>query len=150
MTFLSNPRILRTNPLLIAVCFLCLVQSALAGSIVGWGHNYDGQATPPVGNDFVAIAAGGEHSLALKSNGSIVAWGDNEHGQATPPEGNDFVAIAAGNLHSLAIRMEPCLYALVGDLNDDCRVDFSDFAMMVTNWLIDCDLYPEDPACIPK
>lgn len=42
------------------------------GSIVGWGGNWDGQATTPAGNDFVAIAAGWRHSMALKSDGSIV------------------------------------------------------------------------------
>ena len=45
------------------------------GSIVGWGDNDYGQATPPAGNDFIAIAAGSYHSLALKSDGSIVGWG---------------------------------------------------------------------------
>jgi hypothetical protein len=37
------------------------------GSIVGWGDDYDGQATPPDGNDYVAIAAGVWHSLALRT-----------------------------------------------------------------------------------
>jgi hypothetical protein len=37
-----------------------------------------------------------------------------------------------------------------GDLNDDCKVDFYDFATMTTDWLIDCDLTPENPACVPK
>ncbi|MCX5636930.1 MAG: hypothetical protein NTX52_04450, partial [Planctomycetota bacterium] len=87
------------------------------GSIVGWGENWCGAATPPAGNDFVAIAAGGAtvcflsgacgtigYSLALKSDGSIVGWGDNGYGQASPPDGNDFVSIAAGEYHSLAIR----------------------------------------------
>ena len=35
------------------------------GSIEGWGRNDSGEATPPAGNDFVAIAAGGEYSLAI-------------------------------------------------------------------------------------
>lgn len=43
-----------------------------------------------------------------------------------------------------------CEYALAGDLNNDCKVDFLDFAIMATNWLIDCDQTPGDPACIPK
>ena len=43
----------------------CICQSAFAGFIIGWGDNTEGQATPPGGNDFVAIAAGGFHSLAL-------------------------------------------------------------------------------------
>jgi len=37
------------------------------GSIVGWGNNYYGQATAPIGNNFIAIAAGGYYSLALTS-----------------------------------------------------------------------------------
>jgi len=119
------------------------------GSIVGWGNNLYGQATPPDGNDFVAIDAGRNHSLALKSDGSIVGWGSNASGKATPPAGNDFVAISAGYNHSLAIK-KGCQYVLVGDLNDDCKVDFSDLAIMAANWLIDCNLNPTEPACVPK
>jgi len=37
-----------------------------------------GQAAPPVGNDFVAIAAGGSQSITLKSDGYIVGWGNND------------------------------------------------------------------------
>ncbi|MBP7934824.1 MAG: PKD domain-containing protein [Phycisphaerae bacterium] len=76
------------------------------GSIVGWGSNRNGQASPPAGNVFVAIAAGGWHSLALKADGSIVGWGYNGYGQASPPAGNDFVAIAAGAYHSLALKAD--------------------------------------------
>ena len=50
----------------------------------------------PAGNDFVAIAAGSVHSLALKSDGSLVGWGYNCYGQTNVPAGNDFVAISAG------------------------------------------------------
>jgi hypothetical protein len=88
-------------------CLLSITPSVLfAGSIVAWGINGDGQATPPAGNDFVAIAAGGLHSLALKSDGSIVAWGSNGYGQATPPAGNNFIDIAAGWEHSLALKSD--------------------------------------------
>ena len=126
------------------------------GSIVS---NIRNMPPPPVGNDFVAIAAGGEaikkqspssFSLALKSDGSIVGWGSNVAGVSTPPVGNDFVAIAAGHNHSMALKGKPCEHVLVGDLNDDCRVDFSDFALIASNWLIDCDLNPENPACVLK
>jgi hypothetical protein len=74
------------------------------GSIVGWGSDGDGQATPPPGNDYVAIAANWRYSLALKQDGSIVGWGDNDYGQARPPRGNDYVAIAAGWRHALALK----------------------------------------------
>jgi alpha-tubulin suppressor-like RCC1 family protein len=33
------------------------------------------------------IAAGGAHSLALKSDGTVIAWGDNPYGQSTVPSG---------------------------------------------------------------
>ncbi len=52
------------------------------GSIVGWGQNYAGQASPPAGNGFVAIDAGWEHSLALLGTG---APGGFE--KLTPPDG---------------------------------------------------------------
>ncbi len=43
-----------------------------------------------------------------------------------------------------------CLYDLKGDVDNDCKVDFFDFTMTAANWLIDCDLTPGNPACIPK
>jgi len=43
-----------------------------------------------------------------------------------------------------------CPFELAGDLNEDCRVDFTDFALMAANWLTDCFLAPTDPACVPK
>jgi hypothetical protein len=43
-----------------------------------------------------------------------------------------------------------CEYALAGDLNNDCKVDFRDFARMAENWLIDCHANPSNSACVPK
>ena len=131
-------------------CVLILSPSALfAGSIVGWGFNGSGQATPPDGNNFIAITAGGLHSLALKFDGSIVAWGENDYGQATPPDGNGFAAIAVGGYHSLALR-RVCQFNLTGDMNTDCRVDMADFAILAGNWLVDCYADPNNPSCVPK
>ena len=42
------------------------------------------------------------------------------------------------------------LCQVVGDLDGDCRVGFSDFARMAANWLVDCVVNPEDPACVPE
>ena len=74
------------------------------GSLKGWGRNDDGQADVPDANDYIAIAAGGYHSLALKEDRSIVGWGGNSFGQTNVPAGNNYVAIAAGGWHSLAIK----------------------------------------------
>jgi len=46
--------------------------------------------------------------------------------------------------------IQRCDYVLTGDLNDDCEVDFDDFALMAANWLIDCNSNPADPACVSK
>jgi len=51
---------------------------------------------------------------------------------------------------SHAFLLVPCRYKLAGDLNDDCKVDFADFALMAANWLVDCREDPTNPACVPK
>ncbi|MHC4193887.1 MAG: RCC1 domain-containing protein [Planctomycetota bacterium] len=73
------------------------------GEIVGWGSlkTLDAHLT-----NVTQIAAGGGHSLVLKSDGSIVGWGRNSDGQATLPAGTDYVAVAAGWFHSLALKSD--------------------------------------------
>ncbi len=81
------------------------VQVLSPGGIVAWGENYGQCDVPPPNRDFVALAAGFQHSLGLKDDGSIVAWGVNAFGQCTPPSPNDgFVALAAGHSHSLGLK----------------------------------------------
>jgi len=56
-----------------------------------------------------------------------------------------------GQVHGfLLVPRSPCQYALAGDLNDDCKVDFADLAVMLMNWLVDCTAEPTNPACVPK
>jgi alpha-tubulin suppressor-like RCC1 family protein len=63
-------------------------------TVMAWGENEDGelgdgsiarrQETPVAVSDLsgvTAIAAGGEHSLALLSNGSVATWGENKYGE---------------------------------------------------------------------
>ena len=108
-----------------------------------WGNNASGQlgdgsaptdhATPvPVsglgpGSGVVAVAAGGSHALALKSNGGVLAWGNNASGQlgdgsapadhATPVAvaglgpGSGVVKIAAGVAFSLALKSDGTVLA---------------------------------------
>ena len=76
------------------------------GTIVAWGYNNYGQTNVPAGlSNVVAIAAGGDHSLALKSDGTVVAWGAGakldlstgaDYGQAMVPSLSGVSAIAAG------------------------------------------------------
>jgi len=57
-----------------------------------------------------------------------------------------FDPTGAGNNIDLNTLIDPAS----GDLNDDCKVDFADFALMATNWLVDCREDPTNPASIPK
>ena len=53
----------------------------------------------------IQIAAGGRHSLGLKSDGTVVAWGDNNQGESTVPANlSGVIQIAAGTEHSLALN----------------------------------------------
>jgi alpha-tubulin suppressor-like RCC1 family protein len=66
-----------------------------SGAVFSWGTNSAGQLgdgtttrrTSPVqimggeGSNVVAIAAGFDHSLALRSDGNVLAWGSNSAGQ---------------------------------------------------------------------
>jgi alpha-tubulin suppressor-like RCC1 family protein len=104
-----------------------------SGQVLCWGSNASGeigdgtrglQESPrrvpvPVFGvaDAVDLAAGHEHTCALRSGGEIVCWGKNEYGQlgdgtAGLPQAapvkvagiNDATAIAAGAAHTCAVR----------------------------------------------
>ncbi len=115
-------------------------------SVWGWGANWTGQVgdntttdrhTPTAVilagggalNGAKAIAAGGSHSLALKTDGSVWAWGGNWYGQlgdATTTDRHtpiqvkgsggsgflsDITAISAGDGHSLALKSDGTVWA---------------------------------------
>ncbi len=83
-----------------------LLGGAQPGTVVAWGHNNLGQTTLPPGlTNVVGIAAGDEHSLAVRSDGRVIGWGDNGYGEASPPATlTDAVAVSAGYDSSLALR----------------------------------------------
>jgi alpha-tubulin suppressor-like RCC1 family protein len=70
----------------------------------------------------VAIAAGGEHTIALQADGTVRAWGRNQAGQLgrgidpilvpfslvplVVPNLSNVIAVAAGSLHSLALQAD--------------------------------------------
>lgn len=103
------------------------------GTVRAWGSDADGQ----LGNDTAlvgallptavagltgvkAISAGGDHSLALRSDGTVWAWGDDDNGQLgndTPladspvpvqvPGLVNATAISAGSNHSAVLVVPP-------------------------------------------
>jgi alpha-tubulin suppressor-like RCC1 family protein len=79
------------------------------------------------GNDWVAVAAGYQHSLGIRADGSLWAWGDNAYGQLglgsyptqTAPVrvGTDtWAAVSAGFNNSAAIKSDGSLWAWGNDL----------------------------------
>ena len=82
----------------LVVCF-SRVPTAEAGWIRAWG--VWGQEYAPAGDDFIAVAGGGGHSLALRTDGSIVEWGATE---GRPPSSPGWVAVDGGSRFSVALH----------------------------------------------
>jgi alpha-tubulin suppressor-like RCC1 family protein len=88
------------------------------GTVVGWGVDYDGQATGVPSGTFnytngvvtlngqllsnaMAIAAGDSDSVALSADGRVFVWGNKQYGQANVPKGlSNVVALARGGNES--------------------------------------------------
>lgn len=49
-------------------------QEASADTLDAWDYNYYGQCDVPAGRDFVTVAGGYSHSLALKADGSLACF----------------------------------------------------------------------------
>ncbi len=74
--------------------------------------------TPP-DNDYIDIALGRYHGLALKKDSTVVSWGvelgdvnpdDKDYGQAHVPNGlKNVIAISAGYFHSVALKSDGTL-----------------------------------------
>jgi len=78
-----------------------------------WGDAAAGTAGDPVRlGKIAAIAAGGDHALALDEDGCVGAWGDDSFGQTDVPAGLfSVVAIAAGDGFSLALCVDGTVVA---------------------------------------
>jgi len=80
---------------------------------------------------------------------------NNPHDQTNPAiSGNTVVWEDSrdGNLQIFAIVLDGpeaarCTSKLMGDVNGDCKVDFDDQAIMLSQWL-ECNLEPKE-ACLP-
>lgn len=97
-------------PLQISSALLIITASLLshqgqASLIAIWGNDdMNKRILPSTAVNIKAIAGGGNHSLALRSDGTVVAWGHDYNGQATVPAGlSNVTAIAAGGSHSMAL-----------------------------------------------
>lgn len=78
----------------------------------------------PPGLAYVQIAAGAQHSLAVRNDGMLVAWGANGSGQALVPAlppGIAYMQAAGGERHTVALRSDGSVAAFgannAGQLN---------------------------------
>ncbi len=66
------------------------------------------------------------------------------------------IAICLAGVLAVAVLLNPeplhasCHFKLAGDLNNDCRVDLQDIAILAANWLVDCDVNPSHPSCMDR
>ncbi|MBG0816752.1 Calx-beta domain-containing protein [Planomonospora sp. ID82291] len=80
------------------------VHAAAGGTVVAWGDDSSGQSTVPDGlTGVVQVAAGGNFSLALKSDGTLTAWGLDYEGVTSVPGVINATQVAAGYFHALAL-----------------------------------------------
>jgi len=73
-------------------------------TVVCWGRNDYGQATPPPGAHFTEVAAGQMHTCGIKTDRSIACWGYNLYGEVgKAPATGTWKQITSGLGHSCAI-----------------------------------------------
>src|SRR5436190_24269899 len=79
--FLCRRGALVTGLILSVAVTTALAQSS---SVAAWGDNSNHQTNLPTGlTNIVALAAGANHSLALRGDGVVLAWGDDSSLQVT-------------------------------------------------------------------
>ena len=132
------------------------------GTLWAWGENNCGQigqgnataynATPTqigLNTDWVAVAGGRDHSLAIKSAGTLWAWGCSDFGQlgivGAPPyiytptkvgDDNDWYAVSGGYHHTVAIKSNGSLWTCgdntYGQLGNGTTPPTSDILIPIT------------------
>jgi alpha-tubulin suppressor-like RCC1 family protein len=79
-----------------------LSQSGNGQNVLAWGDNSQGQTNvPPSASNVVAVAAGDQFSMGLRSDGSILSWGN---APAAPAGLTNVLQIAAGVAHCIALK----------------------------------------------
>ena len=128
------------------------------GTVWAWGHNFFGQLgdgthsqrTTAVQVDdlmsVIDIGAGGNYSMALKSDGTVWTWGTNDRGQlgtgsSLPAASNrplkvpslsSITAISAGTGHLMALRADGTVWTWGGNTLGELGTGTRDFAVHPT------------------
>ena len=98
--------------------------STLLGRVIPWGASPNGDQNSFTANltNIVAIAAGGNHNLALRRSGQVVAWGANSSAITVPTNLTGVLQIAAGASHSLALSGNGRIIAWGDNSSKQCDV----------------------------
>ncbi len=106
--------------------------------ITAWGTDTFGlMSDAPAGGEYVALASGWGHVVAIAPDGALVSWGDDDDDQIsdTPTTGT-YVAVAAGGSHSVAIASDGTLVSW----GDDFAGQVGDTPTTGTYVAVDADL----------
>lgn len=118
---MSSIQWIRTSVIFCAAVCLSLpaAASGTPGTIHAWGDDLDEQVSgAPEGSDFVAVAGGNFHSLALDADGGLHAWGANFLDQGMVPSDAQALtveAIAAAAHYNLALDADGQIHGWGGD-----------------------------------
>jgi len=115
------------------------------GIVRAWGFNDYGQCNVPADlGPCTAVAGGGNHTVALRTDGTVRAWGWNGYGQGTiPADLGPCIAVAAGGYHTVALTR-----ILLTDSDGDGRPAATDNCPTVFNpSQADCDGSGVGDAC---
>jgi alpha-tubulin suppressor-like RCC1 family protein len=80
------------------------------GSLFAYGGLAGESIIPLSVSNAVAVAAGGQFSVAVRGDGSVAVWGDNTGGQTNvPSSATNIVGVSAGANHVLGLRSDGTL-----------------------------------------
>ena len=116
--------------------------NAPSGKVVAWGLDTSHQTDVPAAaqSGVVAISAGGEFAVALKTDGTVVAWGDDSRGQTDVPAGlSNVTQISAGCSHTLALKSDGTIVAWGYNYQGDTQVPLPGDGARYTAVAAGCD-----------
>ncbi len=78
------------------------------------------------------IAAGGTHTVGLKTDGTVVAVGSNDKGQCNVSKWSNIVSIAAGYNHTVGLRSDGTVVAVGNNSDGQCNVSAWKDVVLIT------------------
>jgi hypothetical protein len=81
------------------------------------------------------IAAGGYHTVGLKSDGTVVAVGSNVSGQCDVGEWEGIIQVDAGEDHTVGVKSNGTVLAVGSNASGQCDVgDWADIVQVAAGW----------------